>query len=216
MFGNRYIVPQQKRFVKEHMMNEKRDLRFDKRAEKYDDSYEGKLSEKFYDLVTGNVQLTDGMAVLEMGCGTGTILYRLSQKCSINGHGIDVEEKMLEQARKKCPYMEILNCACDATPFEDGSFDVIVACMAYHHFPDKDGFSKECARLLKKGGRLYIADPKLPLPIRHALNTALEIHKINGKVYTADEMTANFTGYGFSRVFDKSDAYAQILCLERI
>ena len=133
-------------------MSEKRDFRFDKKAAKYDDSYEGKLSEKFYTLVTENVQLTDGMAVLEMGCGTGTILHRLSQRCSISGHGIDVEEKMLEQARKKCPDMEILNCSCDDTPFEDGQFDVIVACMAYHHFPDKDGFSKECATPLNHIG----------------------------------------------------------------
>ena len=197
-------------------MSEKKDFKFDKKAEKYDDSYEGKLSEKFYTLVNENVQLTDGMTVLEMGCGTGTILHRLSRRCSISGYGIDVEEKMLEQARKKCPDMQIINCSCDNTPFEDSSFDVIVACMAYHHFPDKDGFSKECARLLKKGGRLYIADPKLPLPIRKVLNTALDIHKINGRIYTADEMNANFSEYGFKRTFDKSDAYAQIICLERI
>ncbi len=182
---------------------------------RYDDSYEGKLSEKFHSLVTENVQLTDGMAVLEMGCGTGTILHRLSQKCSISGHGIDAEEKMLEQARKKYPDMEILNCSCDNTPFEDGKFDVIVACMAYHHFPDKDGFSKECARLLKQGGRLYIADPKLPLPIRKVLNTALDIHRINGRVYTVDEITENFSGYGFQKLYDKHDAYAQLVCLER-
>ena len=79
-------------------MSEKKDFKFDKKAEKYDDSYEGKLSEKFYTLVNENVQLTDGMTVLEMGCGTGTILHRLSQRCSISGYGIDVEEKMLDKS----------------------------------------------------------------------------------------------------------------------
>ncbi|MBP3797345.1 MAG: class I SAM-dependent methyltransferase [Ruminococcus sp.] len=197
-------------------MKEKTDFRFDKKAEKYDESYEGRLSEKFYELVTHNVSLHEGMAVLEMGCGTGTILHRLSQKCSIDGYGIDIEDKMLEQARKKCPEMQILNSPCDATPFENESFDAIVACMAYHHFPDKDSFSKECARLLKKGGKLYIADPKLPLPVRKVLNTALEIHKINGKVYTADEISANFSPYGFKKQADSSDAYAQIICLEKL
>lgn len=92
-------------------MNEKRDFKFDKKAEKYDEGYEGRLSEKFYDLVTENVSLFEGMEILDMGCGTGTILYRLSQKCRINGYGIDVEEKMLEQTRKKCPDMQILNCS---------------------------------------------------------------------------------------------------------
>ena len=197
-------------------MSEKIDFKFDKKAEKYDDGYEGKISEKFYDLVTENVEFSEDMTVLEMGCGTGTILYRLSQKYSIKGYGIDVEEKMLEQARTKCPNMQIINCSCDDTPFEDGKFDVIVACMAYHHFPDKDSFSKECARLLKNGGRLYIADPKLPLPLRKAVNTALEIHKVHGRIYTSEEMKVNFEKYGFRKVFNKSDAYAQIICLERI
>lgn len=197
-------------------MSKKRDFKFDKKAEKYDDSYEGKLSKKFYTLVTENVAIENGLNVLDMGCGTGTILRRLSDKYSFNGYGIDVEEKMLEQARKKCPDIQILNCSCDVTPFEDGKFDVIIACMAYHHFPDKDSFSKECARLLKSGGRLYIADPKLPLPIRKLVNTTLDIHKIHGRIYTADEVTDNFAGFGFGKVFNKFDAYAQIICLKRI
>lgn len=197
-------------------MIEKRDFRFDNKAEKYDESYEGRLSEKFYRLLSENVELSKGMKILEMGCGTGTILNRLSQKCDINGFGIDTEEKMLEQARKKCPEMEILNSSCDDTPFEDESFDVIIACMAYHHFPDKEGFLKECARLLKKGGKLYIADPKLPLPIRKVLNTALDIHKIHGRVYTADEMTKDISKYSFKKAFYKHDSYAQMICFEKL
>jgi hypothetical protein len=64
-------------------------------------------------------------------------------------------------------------------------------------------------------GLYYIADPKLPLPIRKVLNTALDIHKINGKVYTADEITRDFSSYGFHKLYDKHDAYAQLVCLER-
>lgn len=84
-------------------MSEKRDFKFDKKAEKYDDSYEGKLSKKFYTLVTENVVIENGLNVLDIGCGTGTILRRLSDKYSFNGYGIDAEEKMLEQARKNAP-----------------------------------------------------------------------------------------------------------------
>ncbi|MCM1271761.1 MAG: hypothetical protein NC247_14255 [Ruminococcus flavefaciens] len=51
-------------------MSEKKDFRFDKKAEKYDDCYEGKLSEKFYTLVIENVTLSEGMNILEMGCGS--------------------------------------------------------------------------------------------------------------------------------------------------
>lgn len=197
-------------------MDEKRDFRFDRRAERYDEGLEGRTSQKFYDLVTENVALSEGMQVLDIGCGTGTILHRLSQQYCFHGYGIDVEEKMLEQAKAKCPDMDIRLCACDDTPFADGQFDVIIACMAYHHFPDQDSFSRETARLLKKGGLLYIADPKLPLPVRKALNTALEIHRINGRVSTADEIADSFSAWGFEKVYDKSDAYAQLICLRRL
>lgn len=197
-------------------MQEKRDIKFDKRADKYDEGFEGRFSQRFYDLVSENVKIKSGMNVLDVGCGTGTILYRLSHKYRFNGFGADVEKKMLEQAKAKCGDMKFFHCPCDKTPFEDGQFDVIIACMAYHHFPDKDSFAKETARLLKKGGRLYIADPKLPLPVRKALNTALDIHKINGKVYTADEIADSFSGYGFEKVYDKSDVYAQLVCLKKI
>ena len=196
-------------------MANKEDFKFDKRADKYDEGFEGKSSKKFYDLVTTNVELAAGMNVLDAGCGTGTILRRLADKCQINGFGIDVEEKMLEQAKAKCPEMNIRLCSCDQTPFADAQFDVVVACMAYHHFPDKDGFSREASRLLKSGGRLYIADPKLPLPLRKVVNAALDIHKINGRIYTADEISVNFAPFGFTKLFDRSDAYAQLVCLER-
>ena len=87
--------------------------------------------------------------------------------------------------------------------------------MAFHHFPNKDGFAKECARLLKKGGKLYIADPKLPLIIRKVLNLALKIHKIHGKIFTEKEIADFFADYGFSELFYKSESYAQLICLEK-
>lgn len=191
----------------------KKDFKFDKRADKYDSEFEGKLSEKFYCLVTENVALSDGVSVLDVGCGTGTILKRLSQKCSIRGYGIDTEEKMIEQAVLKCPDMDIQLCSCEETPFNDKSFDIIVACMAYHHFSDKDKFAAEAARLLKSGGRLYIADPKFPFPVRKAVNAALSVHKIAGEFFTAEEIADNFAPFGFELIESKSDSFAQIVIL---
>lgn len=197
-------------------MSKKKDFKFDKRAEKYDNEFEGRLSEKFYNLVTENVVLSDGFNVLDMGCGTGTVLRRLSEKRKISCFGIDVEEKMLEVAHKKCPDMDIRLCSCSETPFENDFFDVIVACMAYHHFPEKDKFAAEAARLLKHNGTLYIADPKLPLPVRKLMNTALSIHKIEGEFFSANEIASNFAPYGFEKTDTKSDAYAQIVVLKHV
>lgn len=87
--------------------------------------------------------------------------------------------------------------------------------MAYHHFPEKDKFAAEAARLLKNNGTLYIADPKFPLPVRKLMNTALSIHKIEGEFFSADEIAANFAPYGFEKTSTESDAYAQIVVMNR-
>ena len=34
-------------------------------------------------------------------------------------------------------------------PFDDGLFDLITVCAAYHHFPDVRAFAAEAFRLLK-------------------------------------------------------------------
>lgn len=193
----------------------KKDFKFDKRAEKYDEGFEGKASEKFYLLVTTHAKLRNGYRILDVGCGTGTILKRFSEKCNVECHGIDIEEEMLQEARDKCPQMDIQLCSCDATPYEDKYFDVIVACMTYHHFPRKEAFAKEVSRIIKKGGRLYIADPKFPFVIRKVINKALSIHNIAGEFFSVKEIADNFLKFGFEMKASYSDFYAQIVILER-
>ena len=57
-------------------------------------------------------------------------------------------------------------------PFEDGSFDVVVSSLAIHNVPGAGERAKalrEAARVLRKGGRLMIAD------IRHVSDYAREL-----------------------------------------
>lgn len=68
----------------------RKDVKFGKRAAKYDDEFEGKISQKVYQLVMESVELNSGDKILDMGCGTGTILYRLNNLYNIEGYGIDI------------------------------------------------------------------------------------------------------------------------------
>jgi len=151
-------------------MKETKDFRFDKMALSYDGGFAGKLSKKFYKLLLNQIELHQGAAVLDVGCGTGTILRNLGKIADIDGYGIDIEENMIAEAKKKCPGMNICVSDCTDTPFDDKKFDATTACMSFHHFGDKNGFAKEAARTLtlptaKSGGFLLhrppLANPSL-------------------------------------------------------
>jgi ubiquinone/menaquinone biosynthesis C-methylase UbiE len=198
------------------MRKEKKDFRFDKLALKYDYGFAGKSSRRFYNLLIKQVRLFSGAAVLDVGCGTGALLRRMADICEINCFGIDVEKNMIEEAKRKCPQMSFQVSRCEKTPFESQSFDVIVACMAYHHFEDKEGFAKEAARLLKPGGALYIADPRFPWLIRKAVNGVLSLLRIVGEFNKPDEIAARFSAFGFECAGVAHDGYAQLVKLQRI
>jgi len=195
---------------------ERKDFKFDKKAATYDEGLEGKFSKKFYKLLLKQIELNQGATVLDVGCGTGTILKNLSVLTDINGHGIDVEENMITEAKKKCPDMDIFVSDCVKTPFEDGQFDIVTSCLAYHHFADREGFAKEASRIIKPGGHLYITDPRFPWIVRKPLNFAMRIHKLVGHFGTPQEIEKVFLEHGFELVDCSFDLYAQCVKLRKV
>lgn len=192
-----------------------KDVRFDKRAAKYDDGLEGRLSQKVYRLVLESVELNAGDKILDMGCGTGTILYRLGKRYHMEGYGIDMEAKMTAQAKLKCPQMHIQYGDCGKTPFKDGMFDCLTACMTFHHFYDQRAFAKEAGRILKTGGKLYLADLCFPGLIRRFINAAVKRMNLVGRFCTEQEMIQIFRPYGLKIKAKRKDGLFQILIFEK-
>jgi ubiquinone/menaquinone biosynthesis C-methylase UbiE len=192
-----------------------KDFKFDKRAASYDEGIEGKASRKFYNLLLREISLQPGAAVLDVGCGTGALLRRVAGQADITGYGVDVEENMIAQAQAQCSQMQFSIAPCDRLPFEDQSLDAVIACMAYHHFDNKEGFAWEAARVLKPGGVLYIADPRFPWPIRKTMNGILRLLRIVGEFLSAQEIEARFAAYGFVGAGAAADAYAQVIKLRK-
>ena len=196
-------------------MGKLKDMDFGKRASAYDDGMEGRASWRFYNLLLREVELHPGAAVLDVGCGTGALLNKLAGKYEIQGHGIDIAEDMIAEARRKCPQMIFQVARCDEMPFADQTFDVVTACLAYHHYDNKEGFAKEAARVLKPGGVLYIADPRFPWIIRKTMNGVLRIIRVVGAFYTPQETEARFVKSGFAEAGVALDGYAQLVKLKR-
>jgi len=195
------------------MHNKNRDINFGKVADKYDRAGAGML-EKFYRSLLEQVELSPGMSVLDVGCGTGTILRRMADTCAINGFGIDMSENMIGEAKQKCPDLNIQISRCEDTPFEDNTFDVVTTCLAYHHFSDRAGFAKEVARIMKPGGCLYIADPYFPFVIRKTMNAIFHVFRVAGAFFTPDEIYEDFTVYGFEANGFVKEKLAQVVKLK--
>ena len=197
------------------MGKEKRDFKFSRRAAAYDEGIEGRLARRFYGLLQNEVALGKGTRILDAGCGTGALLKRLCRETDAEAHGVDVDANMIAVAKRQCPDFTFTQAPGEDIPYPDGYFDVLTACLAYHHFPDRDGFASEAARVLKPGGALYIADPKFPYVIRKGINGITRLFGVVGEFYTVHEITDRFSPYGFEFTGAAYKGFAQVVKLTR-
>ena len=94
--------------------------------------------------------------VLEVGCGTGTLVAALAER-GARVWGIDAEPEMLEIARQRVPAgVGLKQGRAEALPFKDGWFDRVVMRVSLHLF-DRPAAIAEARRVLGPDGRLAIA-----------------------------------------------------------
>lgn len=115
--------------------------------------------------------LSERDRVLDAGCGIGGSAIWLAKELGCAVDGIVLVKSQAEEARlniKKAGFdheIAIYEGDYNHTPFADGQFDVIWALESHCHTDQKAAFYKEAARLLKKGGRLVMADLFLSPPL---------------------------------------------------
>ena len=182
-------------------------MEFDKYADNYDTGFMGKGSGRFYADLIKEIEVKDGDAVLDVGCGTGTVLSFIGRQKKIRGFGLDVSEKMVAIAKEKNPDYQFVSGDCASLPYADESMDVVMACMAYHHFPDQERFRNEAMRVLKPGGSLYISDPRFPLIVRWIFNTFFK----DAGFRTTKKNRMDFERSGFKTVSITKDVYVQVV-----
>ncbi len=108
----------------------------------------------------GMVPLSEGMTLLDVGCGTGAHLadYR-DMGCDL--YGIDPSSAMLEVARDRLGDAAHL-CLGDASrmPYPDGSFDLVTISMVLHELDPavRASVMSEIMRCLKSAGHLLAID----------------------------------------------------------
>ncbi len=104
--------------------------------------------------------ITENMSVLDVGCGTGSLLSRY-QKFTCSIFGIDLSPAMINVARKKLGDTANLVVG-DATKmeFNDHQFDLITCSFILHEVQQsiRIGILKEAKRVLKSDGRILLID----------------------------------------------------------
>lgn len=116
----------------------------------------------FGNWIFANYVIENGMKVLELGCGTGDMWINKKREIDKCDRLIlsDFSEGMLETAKKNLSsYKDIEYQVIDIQniPFEDETFDIVIANMMLYHVPDMELGISEVKRVLKDDGAFYCA-----------------------------------------------------------
>jgi SAM-dependent methyltransferase len=92
--------------------------------------------------------------LLEVGVGSGRLLARLAEQ-GWDVVGIDAAPRMVELARARVPGAKVDVARVEELPFEDASFDAVVA-VGVLEYTDLAASLRELARVLRPGGRAVL------------------------------------------------------------
>jgi arsenite methyltransferase len=107
-----------------------------------------------------------GETILDVGCGAGMDLLLAARHTGPHGRaiGVDMTPAMLELVRRSAlktrlwENVEVRRGYVEALPVESESVDVVISNGVLNLSPDKLSAFGEIYRVLKPGGRLYLAD----------------------------------------------------------
>jgi len=107
------------------------------------------------------LELPAGVEVLDIACGTGNLAIPIAKR-GARVTGVDIAPNLLQQARERAA-AEGLDIAFDEgdaeqLPYPDATFDAVVSMFGAMFAPQPERVVAECARVLKPGGLLAMAN----------------------------------------------------------
>ena len=150
-----------------------------------------------------------GTKVVELGCGPGFYSRKLARRFpQIAVTGVDRSESQVRSARQRAAAQNVNNCVFErvnalALPSEDASFDVLIASRILTVLPDHYRAVTEMFRVLRPGGRCFIAEPRhafwASIPLMGMWLLASVIHSGNG--YREPGKATVLTAEAFAELF---------------
>lgn len=116
-----------------------------------------------------HAHLQPGHRVLDIGCGTGTLLALLKRlHPDVDVTGIDPDPKALARARRKADRaaasIRLDQGFADALPYADATFDRVFSSFMLHHLEDQEQAAtlREVRRVLAPAGSFHVLDFAAP------------------------------------------------------
>jgi ubiquinone/menaquinone biosynthesis C-methylase UbiE len=114
--------------------------------------------------------LKAGDKILDVGCGTGSLLLLAAERVGPSGAlcGIEPSAEMAAHARRKADArdvrLEIVESSADNLPYPPESFDVVFCTLVLHHLPApmREAAIRGMRRVLRPGGRVVLAELQRP------------------------------------------------------
>jgi len=102
----------------------------------------------------------DGEAVLDAGCGTGSLTFALAERTqTARIHGIDFSPAYVDHAQRSCrdPRVEFRVGDVCALPYDDNSFDRVLSLLVLHFVPRTEDAVAELRRVARPGATVAAA-----------------------------------------------------------
>jgi len=183
---------------------------FDRIADEYDRWKE--KSAYYYRLLAGiyRERVPEGASVLEIGCGTGTLLASLRPR---RGVGVDVSPRMVGIAAAKFPSLSFR--VADAEAFDPGeTFDFVIVPDVVEHLSDPRAMFRSAWKACHPGTRVIVTSVNpLWAPVLHlAERLGLKMPEGEHRWLAAEDLIR----MGGDAGFDLAELSGRILCPKEV
>jgi ubiquinone/menaquinone biosynthesis C-methylase UbiE len=198
---------------------------YDTIADVYDHHYDQRRGKCYYSHLSRYVldALPQNGKLLDIGCGTGLFVERYIEngRCAV---GLDISQKMIERARRRCRECDYTVGTGEKIPFYDNTFDAISSLLVFSYVRDPEAMLSEAYRVLKPGGAIAICTlgKKLltrGIPAIYQISEKMNVQHVvmknfGERYYNRKEMQDLFTQAGFSEIQVKWRSFAHIDMLD--
>jgi ubiquinone/menaquinone biosynthesis C-methylase UbiE len=131
--------------------------------------------------------------VLELGCGAGNLWLENLDRIPAGLEIIlsDFSDGVLEQAQQNLgnsrSFFQLKVVDAQSIPFENASFDIVIANHMLYHIPDRAKALSEIKRILKPSGRFYCST----IGCNHLKELASLIHRFDSQLTSWGSLTSD-------------------------